>query len=376
MNTENFLNKKRNILKTSRNVSNVVNNDEDRDVNEFKSNKIKNISRDDNSTKLNKYINNNNTFEQIDENESQYDQNPKVVSHITPEQEISLNIVKQQETYYSLIGTRIILQDILKSSNSLPYTSHAPFFNNQSLNQVKLLNSLTKTNNLQSKLLSKLIIKINKPILNANGKAESSISKPFNPSNWLIKFCNKILDSNYRETVSKLNSSSISFTSNILDGLDTYHSNYLKRPVKDEVMGLTMLGLSEATVGSTQIYKDDDFYDLLLKEFINYSGGAGGGDATGEEDEAMLHQQTLMRIKSRGDRKSKISSSKMSKNKKINYQKHEKIVNFMLPEDNYLLFKGRDELINRLFGVEWKETETKDKLKSKKKSFNDGIKII
>lgn len=40
-----------------------------------------------------------------------------------------------------------------------------------------------------------------------------------------------------------------------------------------------------------------------------------------------------------------------SKNRKIRYVVHEKIVNFLTPLENLTMFEGRDAIVNNLFGV-------------------------
>jgi hypothetical protein len=62
---------------------------------------------------------------------------------------------------------------------------------------------------------------------------------------------------------------------------------------------------------------------------------------------------------------------KASKNRKIRYIIHEKIVNFMTTQDNIKLEEGRDAIVNNLFGVHvW--SNTKPKLITKQ----DAIKLI
>ena len=50
------------------------------------------------------------------------------------------------------------------------------------------------------------------------------------------------------------------------------------------------------------------------------------------------------------DKQKKDVDRKASKNRKIRYIVHEKIVNFMTPLDNIYLQDGKDNIINNLFG--------------------------
>jgi len=45
---------------------------------------------------------------------------------------------------------------------------------------------------------------------------------------------------------------------------------------------------------------------------------------------------------------------KASKNRKIRYVIHDKIVNFLVPLENLTLFEGREAIVSNLFGVHLK----------------------
>lgn len=52
-----------------------------------------------------------------------------------------------------------------------------------------------------------------------------------------------------------------------------------------------------------------------------------------------------------GKQEKKEVDRKASKNRKIRYVIHDKIVNFMTPLENITMFDGREAIVNNLFGV-------------------------
>ena len=112
------------------------------------------------------------------------------------------------------------------------------------------------------------------------------------------------------------------------------------------------------------IYNDFDFYQILLKDFLASADGGednAGANGGGEDDiyldgaDLGLTQKYLERKKKLlmgGQNKTKKDvDRKASKNRKIRYVVHEKIVNFMTPTDNLsLIYDGRDGVIKSLFG--------------------------
>ena len=63
------------------------------------------------------------------------------------------------------------------------------------------------------------------------------------------------------------------------------------------------------------------------------------------------------------NRKSKVKKNvdtKASKNRKIRYDKHEKIINFMVPQINLKESVGRDIIVNSLFGIHKKFLKNND----------------
>ena len=60
-----------------------------------------------------------------------------------------------------------------------------------------------------------------------------------------------------------------------------------------------------------------------------------------------------------------------SKNRKIRYVVHDKIVNFLTPLENLTVFEGRDAIVNNLFGV-----GTHKPVINKGQEVTGGVKLI
>lgn len=291
----------------------------------------------------------------IELKDTKFNQNDVTVEkeQISIELKTSRNIVKQQEIYYSFIGLRILFQDILNISVNLPDKSNIEKnqINPKIVDNLEL--TLLETENNMDKLLQAMVNKINKPLLSEKG-IESSSGKP--NSKFIKKYSNKIIDSWYKKTINSLNSNVGSLTQNLEDGLHNYYLNYIKKSTYRLQITDSKLQDEKKNELIKQRYDDSDFYDILLKDFINFNSSLNleNIDDANEVDN-ILQQETLLRLKNQKDRKSKICSSKLSKNRAINYQIHEKIKNFIAPEDYNDNFNGRKEILSKLFSIKWSD---------------------
>lgn len=333
---------------------------------------------DEDNSNSNSYINDEQSNHEETNNTSNTNLNLKEQKHNEDsiEVKISKNIIQQQETYYSIIGLRILLQDILKSSNTLPISAIYSTLN-EKLRNPQLLDTLNSTISATienfKQLIKNLLNKINKPLLKQDNKAEKSLNKETNNSNFLVKFSSKIYDNWYKQSVSNINNNSnFSFTKNIEENLEVFYETFKKKSIKNnaKIIGLSFNSSNE--LSNKEQYQDDEFYDLLLKDFINFNSSIdldkiddnNIGDA-----ENLLNQETLIKLTGRNSNNKKPISNKHAKNKKISYQKHDKIINYMIPIENNYLFSGRDEIVKKLFGYDWNGNNIEDS----KDNLKDGI---
>lgn len=103
----------------------------------------------------------------------------------------------------------------------------------------------------------------------------------------------------------------------------------------DAESGHTSAEESAEDVLDELMYDDSDFYQQLLKEFIESGGGGSGADA--------LQQRTHRK-------KKKTVNRKASKGRQLRYTVHPKLENFMFPEPYPKPEVDVDELFRSLFG--------------------------
>ena len=94
-----------------------------------------------------------------------------------------------------------------------------------------------------------------------------------------------------------------------------------------------------------EVFDDSDFYHTLLRDLIDRK--TGGGGAEGDEGRQWLKVQRL-----RSKMKKKVDT-RASKGRKVRYDIHSKLVNFMapVPEANQWQDSAKNELFSSLFGV-------------------------
>ena len=98
-----------------------------------------------------------------------------------------------------------------------------------------------------------------------------------------------------------------------------------------------------------EIYDDSDLYQLLLRELIDSGAGEEGGDASNP----VAMSRRALALKNLSAKAPRVFDRKGSKNKRIRYNVHDKLVNFMAPfqvDDEEGTDSIRDALFSRLFG--------------------------
>lgn len=96
-------------------------------------------------------------------------------------------------------------------------------------------------------------------------------------------------------------------------------------------------------VEDPSIYDDADFYQLLLKELVDQRSNDAGAGASANGDVPTVRWMALKEAKTR-----KQVDRRASKGRKLRFTVHEKLQNFMAPEDRRI---WEDEAIDRLFGT-------------------------
>lgn len=101
---------------------------------------------------------------------------------------------------------------------------------------------------------------------------------------------------------------------------------------------------SAGDVQMPEIFDDSEFYHQLLRELIEYKSNV-------DENQAEITQKFIELQKVRSKMKKKVDT-RASKGRKIRYVVHNKLVNFMPPNDTGTYTdEARDELFNSIFGM-------------------------
>ena len=127
------------------------------------------------------------------------------------------------------------------------------------------------------------------------------------------------------------------------------------------------------------LYNDQDFYQVLLADFLQANEDAVSDNESQDETEKRylgnadlnITKRLLERKKSMKTQPKKDIDRRASKNRKIRYVVHDKILNFLPPRDNLQLFDGRSAILGNLFGQ--RIISSAD---ARKRVDNDAIKLI
>ena len=337
----------------------------------------------------------------------------KTLSKITKDEiRKSKNIINQKELYETFVGIRIALQNLLSDINTLPTYLNFSQFLNLSSKEVKESYKKLK-NNLYSTFIDTLLFhkeflkKQNYPKSDQfnpvselekllNNKDNININENLNKiHNNLFKIDQKIMNIWYRKTVVnqfqtnnkliKKLANNDNFCEHILSSVENNISTLLKKTQKynndnnTQLLGRKRLSAEEYEYDK-EIFNDIDFYNFLLKEFLlNNEKEIDENNYQEKIDENGLvegrYDLTMKYILNRNTKNKKKVDTKATKNRKIRYDKHEEIINFMVPENNEKEITGRNIIINSLFGTKKmnieNNKENEEKTETKKLEEND-----
>ena len=286
------------------------------------------------------------------------------------------HVLSQQDIFYSLAGLRIMLQEIMQISNKLPQSTNFNLFNNETTLELieKVNEKAVSVIEVYSQLIDKLIKKINKKTLN---KAYSKYKTGGDDKN-CVKYCKKIISMWYKQTIQqafRANSKNVNvnnqddYTDTIDENIKSYYDGFRSKTkrVKDKILGLNLKGKS--LTENEEVFNDIELYDNILKDFIQYNQ-----DDTQPNTDDSNFANTALFLQNRREKTKKLTNTKASKNRKLRYDKHEKITNFMIPEENLNVFEGRDEFLKKLFGK--CNSNIESKVKEITKKTKQDIRII
>lgn len=329
--------------------------------------------------------------DQMDKDDEEY---MKTITMHTPNEiKKGKNVINQKNLFDFLIGLRISLQKIITSlailpqgktfykfiddsnskiirstvNNTLKLLINLISFQKELLSKGNLLGSINKINQTDSekdinKILNKIVEFTNK--LNKNDSELPNFDDIYTlvrpVYDRIMAISEKIVDIWYRKTL--VYSFKSTQGNKMLKILNNNFCEHIKTNIESNFKGLrekTMkISLNEKILGKRnrsvtqefddEIYNDNDFYSYLLKEFISGKEDDMKNDATTNRYDLTL-QYLLNRQK---DKKNKNVDTRASKCRKLRFDKHEKIINFMVPFPNHILNFGRDEIVRSVFGLD------------------------
>ena len=179
------------------------------------------------------------------------------------------------------------------------------------------------------------------------------------------------------------------FSEHILSSVENNINTLLKKTQKYNITTNPLLGRKRLSAEEyeydKEIFNDTDFYNFLLKEFLLNNEKEIDENNYEEKSEKEIDENnyeekrdengivegrydlTMKYLLNRNTKIKKNIDTKATKNRKIKYDKHEEIINFMVPENNEQEIKGRNIIINSLFGTKKLNINLDNKEKEEKK---------
>jgi len=133
--------------------------------------------------------------------------------------------------------------------------------------------------------------------------------------------------------------------------MDDY-DRLLKRSQLKDLSCKPLFEYSEASTNySEEIYNDEEFYMTIFREMLQKQAQ---NETQNAENGEFLVENTRLYIKNKQLRSAvpkKVVDRKASKNRKLRYDVHQKLMNFMAPTENVQMIPGRDQILKNLFGL-------------------------
>jgi len=257
-------------------------------------------------------------------------------------------VVEQLATWDSLLEQRILLQKLLTRASTFPNSLGSFVEGKEHEKEVRVAGKAVEKVMRSSGEVCRLL---------PGGEAESLQAGDSEAAARWLGSKHRKLESGRRAGVSKWE-----VKTSKIGGFNSLHTPALTQvdqvmAVPGRVVGRTRVKRSEYRVlGADQqdgeeeeedpeVFDDSDFYHTLLRDLIDRK--TGGGGAEGDEGRQWLKVQRL-----RSKMKKKVDT-RASKGRKVRYDIHSKLVNFMAPVPalNQWQDSAKNELFSSLFGV-------------------------
>lgn len=278
-------------------------------------------------------------------------------------------VKEQRKIQEAIISQRMIIQNNLSKANQFPQSDIFPSFEESKIEELSTLRNSLKTNIASLNEISILLgkrIKVNLLPINEDEDFLSQIDKNYEK---LLPTCEELIQKWHSRTqvdtnilnqkLSKKNVALSALQQPILTQVYKTLENkqfietrtHQKREIY-RVLGKPMESIEEKL--DFQIYDDKDFFQGLMKDLLNTSvGNIDPNSMAGDKNISMSLTQEYLKKREKMRKmmdKKKKKTNKISKDRKLKYIIHDRLINFMAPQDSELLNSGREDVLKILFG--------------------------
>ncbi|CAD8075634.1 unnamed protein product [Paramecium sonneborni] len=351
--------------------------DQSEDVDDLKEKKIVNekVKRKQNQTRFQKEL------QEIEKEDLEMIEKQK--ENKKELKEVAEQIKEQQQIWGNLVEIREQMQKTLDAAKKLPiqnkeFVSEIQKSKESKLNDLncQLLNNITNLQNLYSSLyqIDQINVKDDGYDLNSFKK----INEKFQDSTKvieedIIRWSSK---SALLQSINKDNKSQMGFllltpigqSKKALQNIEKLRQKtQLKRQIF-RILGEEGSDLNETN--NKHIFDDTDFYLDLLKETISFNNQNTAEEALKKETEQFI----LKRQAQRQEKENKVVDRKASKNRKIRFEPHQKIINFTSRIELPVEMISREDIIKNLFGLA--STNIEPQIQKKRKQSLHDVNLI
>jgi protein AATF/BFR2 len=294
-----------------------------------------------------------------------------------PDLEKGIAIQKQRKTYDELLNLRIRLQKALVAANTFPLIDGDSIETPEPYEAAEeaAINLLNTISNLKdrfgqtgSKRKRELSVSMPSKELWEHLQEDEESLRQFRQDR-LEKWSKKVQSATVTAS-SRLGAKSKTLINVLEDQLGDPTSRLVKRT--RVARSCAPAQTAKRVTEDDYIYDDADFYQQLLKELVEQRTVDNAGEQIGAVPSVMLTAANSAKTR-------KVVDRKASKGRKMRFTVHEKLQNFMAPEDRRTWEQGAiDRLFNTLFGqkMEMDENESEGDDMDELQAQADGLRLF
>lgn len=286
-------------------------------------------------------------------------------------------VKEQRKIQEAIISQRLIIQNVLTKANQFPQSDLFSQFQESKSSELSTLQesiskSISTLNEISSLLSTRLSVTLpsgSEDSLSTSSvyhqkllpTVEDLVQKWHSRTQLAPNILNQKLNKRATTPLSALQQPVLTQVYKTLENkqfIDT--RTHQKREVY-RVLGKSMETIEEKI--DLQIYDDKDFYQSIMRDLLNSSETIPEVDNKDGENVGIALTQEYLRKREKLRKlmqKKKKKSNKISKDRKLKYIIHDKLINFMAPTDTESMTDGRGDVLKILFGctVDQKDAQT------------------